>query len=299
MCYKNASTNAVNDISFTVAPGSLFALLGPNGAGKTTTISILTTALQPTSGNALVAGHNTSRASQAVRNNIGVLFQKPGLDINLTLEENVRFQAILYGLYPFRPTFSTMPRAYQEQVKKLAGQFDIAEKLFQSTRKLSGGMQRKLEIIRCLLHTPKILFLDEPTTGLDPISRHTLWDSLQKIRTETGMTIFLTTHYLEEAEQADVICIMNKGSIVAYGTPHEIKAQLVKEYLVIDAEDQALLQEELTHLNITFTETAPFKVPCKMEQVHQILKMIKTPLKQIEIRLPSIEDAYLEIVKDN
>lgn len=299
MRYKNASSNAVDDVSFTIAPGSFFALLGPNGAGKTTLISVFTTALQPTSGRVLVAGYDVVKASQAIRNTIGILFQKPCLDSNLTAEENIRFQAVLYGLYPFRPTFSTMPRAYQQQVQALAEQLDITEKLSQPVRKLSGGMQRKVEILRCLLHRPRILFLDEPTTGLDPVSRHTLWDSLRKIRAETGTTIFLTTHYLEEAEQADAICIVNKGSIVTLGTPAEIKAQLVREYLLIDAEDRASLQEELLHLDVPFTETGPFKIHMHMDQTHQLLKRITTPLKQIEMHLPSIEDAYLETIKDH
>src|SRR5579859_6536833 len=220
--YKRAETNAVDDISFTVAPGSLFALLGPNGAGKTTTISILTTTLTPTSGNVLIAGYDVSKQAKEVRDTIGIIFQKPSLDLHLTAEENIRFHATLYGLYPFRPSYRTMPRAYREQIDKLSTILGIREDLFRSVKKYSGGMKRKLEIVRSLLHQPRVLFLDEPTSGLDPSSRRSLWDYLRLVREENGTTVFLTTHYLEEAEQADSICIINKGKIVSRGTPTQI-----------------------------------------------------------------------------
>src|SRR6266702_8923174 len=198
--YKREETNAVDDISFTVAPGSLFALLGPNGAGKTTIISILTTTLIPTSGNVLIAGYDVSKQAKAVRETVGIIFQKPSLDLNLSAEENIRFHATLYGLYPFRPSYRLMPRAYREQVAQLATILGIQEDLFRSVKTYSGGMKRKLEILRGLLHQPRVLFLDEPTSGLDLASRRSLWDYLRLVRQEHGTTVFLTTHYLEEAE---------------------------------------------------------------------------------------------------
>ena len=215
--YKNAETNAVDGISFTVAPGEFFTLLGPNGAGKTTTISILTTMLSPTSGTARIAGHDIVQKASAVRQNVGIIFQKPSLDLNLTAEENVRFHAILYGLYPFRPSFSTMPGAYQQQVHQLATILGIQAEIFKPVKTFSGGMKRKLEIIRSLIHRPRVLFLDEPTVGLDPVSRRNLWEYLTQVRTETDTTVFLTTHYLEEAEEADTVCVLNKGRIVSHG----------------------------------------------------------------------------------
>src|SRR5437879_175999 len=234
--YKREEINAVDAISFTVAPGSLFALLGPNGAGKTTTISILTTTLTPTSGKVLIAGYDVSKQAKAVRETVGIIFQKPSLDLNLTAEENIRFHATLYGLYPFRPSYRTMPRAYREQIEKLSTVLGIREDLFRSVKKYSGGMKRKLEIVRSLLHQPRVLFLDEPTAGLDPSSRKSLWDYLQLVRKESGTTVFLTTHYLEEPEQADNICIMNKATIVARGRAAQIKAEIVKTQDFIDAE---------------------------------------------------------------
>lgn len=297
--YKREEINAVDAISFTVAPGSLFALLGPNGAGKTTTISILTTTLAPTSGKVLIAGYDVSKQAKAVRETVGIIFQKPSLDLNLTAEENIRFHATLYGLYPFRPSYRMMPRAYREQIDKLSTILGIREDLFRSVKKYSGGMKRKLEIVRSLLHQPRVLFLDEPTAGLDPSSRKSLWDYLQLVRKENGTTVFLTTHYLEEAEQADNICMMNKGKIVARGTPAQIKAELVKEYLLIDAENRDALRSELIHLHLPFIETPQFRLSLNVEAIHATLKAIETPLTYVQTHTPTLEDAYLEIIEEN
>jgi len=294
--YKRAETNAVDGISFSVAPGELFALLGPNGAGKTTTISILTTTLSPTSGTARVAGYDVTRQASAVRQNVGIIFQNPSLDLNLTAEENVRFHTFLYGLYPFRPTFSTMPRVYQQQVRELAALLSIEDDIFKPIKTFSGGMKRKLEIIRSLIHRPKVLFLDEPTLGLDPASRRNLWEYISQVRAQSGTTILLTTHYLEEAEQADAIAIINKGKIVSCGTPSQVKAALIEEYLLIDAEDRERLRSELQRLAVPFTENGLFKVSPNGRSLHQLLKSIDTPLTVVKTHTPSLEDAYLEIV---
>ncbi|HET8906347.1 MAG TPA: ABC transporter ATP-binding protein [Ktedonobacterales bacterium] len=295
--YRRATTNAVDGISFDVEPGSFFALLGPNGAGKTTTISILTTTLAPTSGSVRIAGYDAARQAADVRRNVGIIFQKPSLDLNLTAEENVRFHAILYGLYPFRPSYASMPRAYREQVERLAGMLDIADALGKPVRKLSGGMQRKLEIVRSLLHQPKILFLDEPTAGLDPQSRRNLWDYLRTIRGESGVTLFLTTHYLEEAEQVDHVCVINTGRIVSLGTPAEVKAQLVQDYLLLDAANRDSLRAELCRRGVSFTETPHFRIEVAGGAVQELLRQIETPLSLVQTHTPSLEDAYLEIVR--
>jgi ABC-2 type transport system ATP-binding protein len=173
-----------------------------------------------------------------VRRRAGIIFQNPSLDLNLTAEENVRFHAVLYGLYPFRPAFSLMPKSYRSQVQELAQVLGIAGDLFKPLRTFSGGMRRKLEILRSLIHHPTVLFLDEPTSGLDPLSRRDLWEYLRQMRLEEGTTVFLTTHYLEEAEGADAVTIINKGRIVASGTPDDVKASLVDEYLEVDADDR-------------------------------------------------------------
>jgi ABC-2 type transport system ATP-binding protein len=294
--YKHEETNAVDDISFSVAPGSLFALLGPNGAGKTTTISILTTTLTPTSGTVSIAGYDVTKQARAVRETIGIIFQNPSLDLNLTAEENIRFHATLYGLYPFRPSYRAMPRDYREKIEVLAAVLGLREDLFKSVKKYSGGMKRKLEILRSLLHQPRVLFLDEPTAGLDPASRRGLWDYLRQVRREHGTTVFLTTHYLEEAEQANSTCILNKGKIVACGTPAQVKAELVKAYLLIDAESRDALRNELTRLHLPFTEMPQFRLPLATGAIHATLRAIETPLTFVQTYTPTLEDAYLEII---
>jgi ABC-2 type transport system ATP-binding protein len=294
--YKSAEANAVDSISFDVAPGEFFALLGPNGAGKTTTISILTTTLTATSGELSVAGYNLLSHPAEVRRRIGIIFQKPSLDLNLTAEENVRLHAILYGMYPFRPTYSMMPRSYRQHVRDLAEIVGIGKEMFKPVRTFSGGMKRKLEIVRSLIHTPQVLFLDEPTSGLDPLSRRNLWQYLSGVRREAGTTIFLTTHYLEEAEEADRICIINRGKIVANGTPEAIKAELIQDYLIIDAADRAALRAELSRLTIPFSESPEFRIDLTGQSAHDILRSISTPLTKIVTHTPSLEDAYLEIV---
>jgi ABC-2 type transport system ATP-binding protein len=296
--YRSANTNAVDGVSFTVAPGTLFALLGPNGAGKTTTIAILTTTLSPTAGTVRIVGHDITTEASAVRRDIGIIFQNPSLDLNLTAEENVRFHAILYGLYPFRPTFASMPRAYRQQVQNLATILGIEGDLFKPVKRFSGGMKRKLEIVRSLIHRPQVLFLDEPTVGLDPVSRHNLWEYLRQVRAESGTTIFLTTHYLEEAEEADTICIINKGQIVSYGTPTQVKAHLIQEYLLIDADDRDQLRCELTGLAIPFTETPLFKIELEGRNAQQIIKALAAPLTVLRTHAPTLEDVYLEIVRE-
>jgi ABC-2 type transport system ATP-binding protein len=210
--YARATFNSVDDISFAVNEGEFFAFLGPNGAGKTTTISILTTTLAPTSGSVRIAGYDVMKQSKEVRDEVGIIFQQPSLDPQLTAEENIRFHACLYGVYGYRPMFKMMPKAYRDRVMELAEVVGITSAMFKPIKKLSGGMQRKLEIIRSLMHTPKILFLDEPTTGLDAVSRRGLWEYINRSRRENGTTVFLTTHYIDEAERVDKVCIINHGN---------------------------------------------------------------------------------------
>ncbi len=224
--YAKAPKPAVDGISFHVNEGEFFAFLGPNGAGKTTTISILTTTLGKTSGDVKIAGYDIEKQAREVRERIGIIFQKPSIDVNLTAEENIRFHACLYGVYSYRPTFRMMPASYKKRISDLAEIVDIGDQLFKPVKKMSGGQQRKFEIIRSLIHTPKVLFLDEPTTGLDAVSRRGVWEYLNNVRQENGTTIFLTTHYIDEAEGADTVCIINNGKIAACCSPAQLKTTL-------------------------------------------------------------------------
>ena len=224
--YKGAKSPSVDGVSFAVKEGEFFAFLGPNGAGKTTTISILTTTLSKTSGEVKIAGFDVEKEARKVREKVGIIFQKPSLDPQLTAEENIRFHACLYGMCGYRPAFRLMPSNYRKRVTDLAEVVGIKDALFKPVKKLSGGMQRKLEIVRSLIHTPEVLFLDEPTQGLDAVSRRGLWEYINDVRQKHGTTIFLTTHYIDEAENVDTVCIINKGKIAVCCPPGELKKQI-------------------------------------------------------------------------
>lgn len=297
--YAKAEHNAVDGLSFSVAAGEFFAFLGPNGAGKTTTISILTTTLAKSTGDVKIAGFDLDTQTSQVRQNVGIIFQNPSLDNNVTAEENIRFHAVLYGLFPYRPFYQMMPAAYRKTVEDLAEMIGIQDALHAPVKNLSGGMKRKLEIIRGLMHNPKILFLDEPTTGLDPTSRRALWSYLQQVRQERGTTIFLTTHYLDEAEGADRVAIIGKGKLVELGTPGQLKRKLTKPYALLNAKSVADLKTSLTKQQLEFSETQNglIRVTLEREEPHAFLKKITTPLSHVELHVPSLEDAYLEVVR--
>jgi ABC-2 type transport system ATP-binding protein len=297
--YRGALHDAVADVTFQVAAADFFALLGPNGAGKTTTISILTTMLTPTSGVVRIAGMDIVKDPAAVRRQIGVIFQNPSLDMNLSGEENIRLHAILYGLYPYRPSYRLMPRAYRRHISEMAALLSIESDLFRPVRMLSGGMRRKLEIIRGLMHSPRVLFLDEPTTGLDATSRRALWAYLAEVRRLRETTIVFTTHYLEEAETADRVLILNHGQIAAQGTPRDIKRQLHEETLEIDADDRVALRCELVRLNVRFDEDAHFRIMLDGRSAYELVRSLSTPLSIMRTRHASLEDVYLRILAND
>ncbi len=206
---------AVNNLSFTVPRGSIFAFLGPNGAGKSTTIKMLTTLLDRTSGNILIDGKDPAHDQAAVRRQFGIVFQDPSLDDELTAEENMEIHGVLYGL----------PRQLRrERITMMLKFVDLWDRRDDLVKHFSGGMKRRLEIARGLLHHPAILFLDEPTVGLDPQTRNHIWSYIEKLNKEEKMTIFFTTHYLEEADKvADIVAIVDHGRVIAQGTPAELK----------------------------------------------------------------------------
>ena len=294
--YKKGTVNAVDGISFDVEPGEFFALLGPNGAGKTTTISILTTTLSPTAGSVRIAGHDIVREAADVRQQVGIIFQNPSLDMNLTGEENVRFHAVLYGLFTYRPMYRLMPRAYRRQLGDLADVVGLGAEVFKPVKRLSGGMRRKLEIIRGLMHKPRVLFLDEPTSGLDVASRRNLWSYISDLRKQHEITICLTTHQLLEAEDADRVCILDHGRVVALGSPREVKAQLVQERLHVDAADRGALRRRLDELQLSFTEDGPFVVQLNGQGAYEVVQELGQPLTLLQTESPSLEDAYLRIL---
>ena len=208
---------AVKDVSFDVAAGEIFAFLGPNGAGKTTTIKMLTTLLDPTSGTVLIDGLDPRVVPNEVRKRFGIVFQDASLDQELTAYENLDLHCAMYHV----------PRNVRpERIERLLRWFELWDRRNSPVREYSGGMRRRLEIARCLLHTPKIIFLDEPTLGLDPQTRNQLWTQVKKLNQEDGVTVFLTTHYMEEAERvANRIAIIDHGRIIAQGTADQLKTQ--------------------------------------------------------------------------
>jgi ABC-2 type transport system ATP-binding protein len=214
---KFGEFTAVDHISFNVAPGEIFAFLGPNGAGKTTTIKMLTTLLRPTSGTLEIDGLDPHAHSNEVRKRFGIVFQDPSLDGDMTAYENMELHAVFYHV----------PRKVRaERIEKLLRLFELWERRKDQVKLFSGGMKRRLEIARGLLHTPKILFLDEPTLGLDPQTRNQLWTHVKHLNQSEGVTVFLTTHYMDEADRvAHRIAVIDHGKIVAQGTPEELKQQ--------------------------------------------------------------------------
>lgn len=219
--YKNLT--AVNDISFSVKEGELFAFLGENGAGKSTTINMLCTILKKTSGEATICGHRLGIEDDAIREKIGIVFQNSVLDPKLTVKENLYLRGSYYGL---------SNKEIKERLETIGEYLELNDILKQKYEKLSGGQRRRVDIMRALINKPSILFLDEPTTGLDPKSRKLVWDYIDHLRREKGMTIFLTTHYMEETRDADHVVILDKGNIISQGSPSELKTKYTSSKLI-------------------------------------------------------------------
>ena len=235
LCVKYGATLAVDHLTLEVARGALFGFLGPNGAGKSTTVSVLCTLRVPSAGSASVAGFDVAKLPHEVRRRIGVLFQDPCVDDRLTGVENLQLHAMVYGV----PRKERARRL--DEAVALTGLGDAVDR---SVRTYSGGMRRRLELARVLLHQPEVLFLDEPTGGLDPQTRRAFWAYLAELRRQRGTTVFLTTHYIEEVEAADAVVIIDHGRVVAQGSPSELKASFAREH----QKPEAALEDVFVHL---------------------------------------------------
>lgn len=279
---------AVDNVSFEVEEGSSFAFLGPNGAGKSTTINTLCTIIDKTSGTLLIDGQDVSRQQKKVRKAIGIVFQELTLDQQMTVQENLVAHCILYGV----------PRdEIGERIGMLLELVDLVEWRDSLVSTLSGGMKRRVEIVRALVHYPKVLFLDEPTTGLDPQTRNRMWEYIIKLQREKNITLFLTTHYIEEAEVCDRVAIMDDGKIIVNDSPQVLKAQYTKTRAVLKVKDPRkaeiyLLQQEFQYekkggyLHLDVSDMGKF-----IEMVHSL----KPEVLDMEVTKGSLNDVFLEI----
>jgi ABC-2 type transport system ATP-binding protein len=285
---RYGDVEAVRGIDFEVARGETFGFLGPNGAGKTTTIKILCTLANATSGTATVAGFDAAVHRDAVRRNIGLVFQDTTLDTYLTAEQNLRFHAELYGV----PRAAVEPR--MRQVMDMVGLWDRKDSLVST---YSGGMQRRLEIARGLLHAPHVLFLDEPTVGLDPQTRSSIWSYINDLKRREDITIFLTTHYMDEAEHCDRIAIIDHGKIVAIDTPEALKASVGKDRVQIHtANDPAAIKalQERFGLEAAMHDGAvTFSVAAGEQFVPRLFTEMAIPIRSVSVSRPSLDDVFM------
>lgn len=287
---RYGSVSAVDDISFTVKKGSLIGFLGVNGAGKSTTINMMSTLLEPTAGSIEICGHDVKKDAAAVRRKMGIVYQNNVLDELLTVKENLLCRGILHG--------ADKKRA-QEKLEALCGIFSLKDILKKKYRTLSGGQKRRCEIAAALMHTPEILVLDEPTTGLDPAARKEVWSTIEELRRSTEMTVFLTTHYMEEAADADKIIIINKGRIAAQGLPHELKERYASDSLKLYCTEQAAaavagklgmekLGWENNYLRIPLAST---------KDALPILERVSGDIESFEVVQGTMDDVFLNAAK--
>ena len=285
---RYGSLTAVDGISFDVAPGEIFGFLGPNGAGKSTTIKMLCTLVDPTEGAATVAGHDVQRDRLDVRRHIGLVFQDQTLDVYLTAEQNLRFHAELYGM----SKAAVGPR--MRDVLEMVG---LWERRSNKVQTFSGGMRRRLEIARGLMHSPRVLFLDEPTVGLDPQTRASIWGYIEELRRREDITIFLTTHYMDEAENCERIAIMDAGRIVVLDTPDRLKASVGTDRVSISTDDDQraidALRERLGVDAQMHDGQVTFGVADGEHFVPRLFAELGLPIKSVSVARPSLDDVFM------
>jgi ABC-2 type transport system ATP-binding protein len=285
---RYGNVEAVRGVDFRVEAGETFGFLGPNGAGKSTTINILCTLARATAGTARVAGYDVATQRDEVRRSIGLVFQDPTLDGDLTAEQNLRFHAELYGV----------PRAVLGQrIDDMLRMVGLTERRGSLVQTFSGGMKRRLEIARGLLHSPRVLFLDEPTIGLDPQSRASVWDYIRALREREDITVFLTTHYMDEAEHCDRIAIMDSGRIVALDTPEALKAGIGKDRVQITtADDEAAIAALRARFGIEagmHSGAVTFSVADGERFVPRLFAELGVSIRSVSVASPSLDDVFL------
>lgn len=287
--YKKSEPNAVDGVSFSVEEGEIFGFLGPNGAGKTTTIKMLTTLIKPTSGRAEIAGFNVATQKDKVRKSIGLVFQDQTLDENLTAYENLDFHGALYGMDQ---------KKRKERIAHVLQMVELASRARDVVKTFSGGMRRRLEIARGLMHFPKVLFLDEPTLGLDPQTRAHIWNYILEMQQKERTTIFLTTHYMDEAENANQIAIIDMGKIIASGTPANLKKDVGGDVINLKTENNQNAVRELDEFfgikNVKEKDgLLHFEVEDGSKFVPEFIKKLTVHVEEVNVREPTLEDVFL------
>ncbi len=279
---------AVNDISFDVEEGSIFAFLGPNGAGKSTTINTLCTIFEKTSGSLLIDGKDVTGQKSEVRSTIGVVFQDSTLDAKMTIEENLKMHCVFYNI---------PKREVEERIQFVLKLVDLVTERKKLVAALSGGMKRRVEIARGLIHYPKVLFLDEPTTGLDPQTRAHIWEYIIKLQKERNITIFLTTHYMEEAEICSKVAIIDGGVIVAHDTPYALKKKYTRDKAYISTKNEAALERLLAEYDLNYIKKdGYYRVEAEnLAGLLEVLSVHKEYVTNIEIKKGTFNDVFLEI----
>jgi len=285
---------ALDDVSFEVHPAELFGLLGPNGSGKTTLFRILSTLMIPTAGRSLIMGFDAAQDPAAVRRQIGVVFQAQSVDEKLTAYENLWHQGHLYGLHGF---------ALKTRIDEILGRVGLADRMKELVETFSGGMARRVELAKGLLHHPSVLLLDEPTTGLDPGARRDLWQYLQTLRDQERVSVIVTTHLMEEAERCDRLAILNEGKLVALGTPTELKHEIGGDVILLDAthDAESLAQRISTRFQVDATvmahQSRSNQVRIEMENGHRfitnVVEAFPGEIQAVSVSKPTLEDVFI------
>ena len=290
LCKHFNGIKAVDGVSFSVKKGEIFGFLGPNGAGKTTTINILCTLLRPTSGTATINGFDILKDPHNVRRSIGLIFQEPSLDDRLTAEENLDFHGMIYDI----------PKDVREERKEeLLKMVELWDRKKDQVKTYSGGMKRRLEIARGLLHHPRLLFLDEPTLGLDPQTRNHIWTYIHKLRNEQGITIFMTTHYMDEAENCDRIGIIDYGKIVAMDTPDDLKRMVGGDIITLKTTDDEKAEREIGErykIQVRRDEKGiHLEIENSEEFIPEFISSFSTRINSINLRRPTLDDVFMKL----
>jgi len=279
---------ALNGVSFEVHPAELFGLLGPNGSGKTTLFRILSTLMIPGGGRAVIMGHDAAKEPNHLRRQIGVVFQAQSIDVKLTAAENLWHQGHLYGLHG---------AALKSRIQEMLARVGLTDRAHEKAETFSGGMQRRLELAKGLLHHPAVLLLDEPTTGLDPGARRDLWQYLQVLRDQERVTVIVTTHLMEEAEHCDRLAILNEGKLVALGTPADLKHEIGGDVILLDTQDaESLAQRIRAHFNVD-AQVLEGQVRLEREHGHRfitdVVEAFPGEIQAISVSKPTLEDVFI------